>query len=78
VSETAKEPPQDEDGMNCPQNLSIEATYVNQNFSQQMLLVRRERERERERERRGEERRGEERRGAVRERERGEERRGAV
>lgn len=38
VSETAKEPPQEEEGMNCPQNLSIEATYVNQNFSQQMLL----------------------------------------
>lgn len=38
VSETAKDPPQEEEGMNCPQNLSIEATYVNQNFSQQMLL----------------------------------------
>ena len=40
VSETAKEPPQDEEGNNCPQSLAIEATYVNQNFSQQMLLVR--------------------------------------
>lgn len=40
VSETAKEPPQDEEGKNSPQNLAIEATYVNQNFSQQMLLVR--------------------------------------
>ncbi len=39
VSETAKEPPQDEDGINCPQNLAVEATYVNQNFSQQMLIV---------------------------------------
>ena len=40
VSETAKEPPQDEVGNNSPTSLGIEATYINQNFSQQMLLVR--------------------------------------
>ena len=39
VSETAKEPPQDETGINCPTNLAMEATYINQNFSQQMLVV---------------------------------------
>ena len=38
MSETSKEPPQDEDGKNSPNNLAIEATYINQNFSQQMLL----------------------------------------
>ena len=40
VSETAKEPPQSEEGeVNSPQRLSLEATYINQNFSQQMLQV---------------------------------------
>jgi len=39
VSETAKEPPQDETGINCPNSLAMEATYINQNFSQQMLVV---------------------------------------
>lgn len=39
VSETAKEPPQEETGINCPTSLAMEATYINQNFSQQMLLV---------------------------------------
>ena len=39
VSETAKEPPQDETGINCPTSLAMEATYINQNFSQQMLVV---------------------------------------
>nr|XP_002126137.1 eukaryotic translation initiation factor 3 subunit D-like [Ciona intestinalis] len=36
VSETANEPPQDE-GMNSPHNLAMEATYINHNFSQQVL-----------------------------------------
>lgn len=36
VSETANEPPQDE-GMNSPINLAMEATYINHNFSQQVL-----------------------------------------
>ncbi len=40
VSETSKEPPQDEEGINTFSNLAVEATYINQNFSQQMLLVR--------------------------------------
>ena len=40
VNETAKEPPQDEEGKNSPSSLAIEATYINQNFSQQMLVVR--------------------------------------
>ena len=39
VNETAKEPPQDEEGKNSPSSLAIEATYINQNFSQQMLVV---------------------------------------
>ena len=39
VSETAKQPPQDEAGINSPQSLAVEATYINQNFSQQMLMV---------------------------------------
>lgn len=39
VNETAKEPPQDEEGKNSPSSLAIEATYINQNFSQQMLIV---------------------------------------
>ena len=39
VNETAKEPPQDEEGKNSPGSLAIEATYINQNFSQQMLVV---------------------------------------
>ncbi|XP_064406956.1 eukaryotic translation initiation factor 3 subunit D-like [Halichondria panicea] len=42
VSETSKEPPQDvedvKNPMNLPNNLAIEATYINQNFSQQILL----------------------------------------
>ena len=40
VNETAKEPPQEEEGKNSPTSLAIEATYINQNFSQQMLAVR--------------------------------------
>ena len=39
VSETAKQPPQDEAGINSPQSLAVEVTYINQNFSQQMLMV---------------------------------------
>ncbi|ESO01694.1 hypothetical protein HELRODRAFT_185703 [Helobdella robusta] len=38
VSETATEPPQD-DGMNSPKNLALEATYINHNFSQQVLKM---------------------------------------
>lgn len=37
VSETAVEPPQDEEGMNSPTDLAMEATFINQNFSQQVL-----------------------------------------
>ena len=40
MNETAKEPPQDEEGKNSPTSLAVEATYINQNFSQQMLVVR--------------------------------------
>ena len=39
VSEKAKEPPTDESGINAPTSLALEATYINHNFSQQMLLV---------------------------------------
>merc|ERR1712080_228303 len=38
VSETAAEPPQDEgDSLNSPRNLALEATYLNHNYSQQVL-----------------------------------------
>ena len=37
VSETASEPPQDDGGLNSPRNLALEATFVNHNFSQQVL-----------------------------------------
>ena len=38
VSETATEPPQDEGAsINAPANLALEATFINQNFSQQVL-----------------------------------------
>ncbi|XP_040567877.1 eukaryotic translation initiation factor 3 subunit D isoform X1 [Lepeophtheirus salmonis] len=38
VSETAAEPPQDEgSSLNSPQNLALEATFINHNFSQQVL-----------------------------------------
>jgi translation initiation factor 3 subunit D len=37
VSETATEPPQEETGFNSPRNLGLEATFVNHNFSQQVL-----------------------------------------
>jgi translation initiation factor 3 subunit D len=38
VNETAGEPPQDEGAsMNSPANLALEATFINQNFSQQVL-----------------------------------------
>lgn len=39
VSEKAKEPPHDESGINAPTSLALEATYINHNFSQQMLIV---------------------------------------
>lgn len=40
VSETAIHPPEEESGsnaMNSPKNLSLEATYINHNFTQQVL-----------------------------------------
>lgn len=38
VNETAIEPPQeDPTGLNSPKNLSLEATFINHNFSQQVL-----------------------------------------
>ena len=38
VSETSTEPPQEEgSSLNSPRNLALEATYVNHNFSQQVL-----------------------------------------
>ncbi|KAM8704617.1 hypothetical protein ACLKA7_009128 [Drosophila subpalustris] len=40
VNETSLEPPQDEDGfINSPQSLSLEATLINHNFSQQVLKI---------------------------------------
>ena len=40
VSETAAEPPQDEgNSSNSPRNLALEATFINHNFSQQVLKV---------------------------------------
>lgn len=38
VSETAAEPPQEEgSSLNSPRNLALEATFINHNFSQQVL-----------------------------------------
>lgn len=37
VQETAYAPPADEDGLNTPERLGLEATMINQNFSQQIL-----------------------------------------
>ena len=38
VSETATEGPTDEgNSINSPQNLGLEATFINQNYSQQVL-----------------------------------------
>ncbi|XP_023178437.1 eukaryotic translation initiation factor 3 subunit D-2 [Drosophila hydei] len=40
VNETALEPPQDDEGsINSPQSLSLEATLINHNFSQQVLKI---------------------------------------
>ena len=40
MSETATEPPQEEgSNLNSPKNLSLEATFVNHNFSQQVLKI---------------------------------------
>ncbi|XP_052238359.1 eukaryotic translation initiation factor 3 subunit D-like [Dreissena polymorpha] len=40
VSETAVEPPQDDTGsINSPRNLALEATFINHNFSQQVLKM---------------------------------------
>uniref|UniRef100_T1J6Y3 Eukaryotic translation initiation factor 3 subunit D n=1 Tax=Strigamia maritima TaxID=126957 RepID=T1J6Y3_STRMM len=40
VSETSNEPPQDEgNSINSPRNLALEATFINHNFSQQVLRV---------------------------------------
>lgn len=37
VNETSVEPPQDEStSLNAPQNLALEATFINHNFSQQV------------------------------------------
>lgn len=38
VSETSNEPPQEE-GINSPRNLALEATFINHNFSQQVLRM---------------------------------------
>ena len=44
VSETSTDPPQDEEKhINSPNNLALEATYINHNFSQQVLLTNKER-----------------------------------
>ena len=38
VSETAAEPPQDEGtSLNSPRNIALEATFINHNYSQQVL-----------------------------------------
>lgn len=37
VSETSNESPQEENSMNAPRNLALEATFINHNFSQQVL-----------------------------------------
>ena len=39
VDETAKEPPQDESGINSPQNLAFKLSCINQNLSQHIFLV---------------------------------------
>jgi len=40
VSETATEPPQEEGAnLNSPKNLALEATFINHNFSQQVLKI---------------------------------------
>lgn len=40
VCETATEPPNEEPGhINSPQRLALEATFINTNLSQQMLLM---------------------------------------
>jgi len=40
VSETSTEPPQDEgNSTNSPRNLALEATFINHNFSQQVLKI---------------------------------------
>lgn len=41
VSETSNEPPQEE-GINSPRNLALEATFINHNLSQQVLKMVRE------------------------------------
>ena len=38
MSETSNEPPQEE-GINSPRNLALEATFINHNFSQQVLRM---------------------------------------
>lgn len=38
VSETSNEPPQEE-GINSPRNLALEATFINHNFSQQVMKM---------------------------------------
>lgn len=44
VSETSSEQPMDEDkSINSPHNLALEATYINQNLTQQVLRMNEER-----------------------------------
>lgn len=38
MSETSNEPPQEE-GINSPRNLALEATFINHNLSQQVLKM---------------------------------------
>nr|XP_022907415.1 eukaryotic translation initiation factor 3 subunit D-like [Onthophagus taurus] len=40
VNETSVEPPQDDgNSLNSPRNLALEATFINHNFSQQVILI---------------------------------------
>ena len=40
VSETSTDPPQDEgNSINSPNNLALEATYINHNLAQQVLRM---------------------------------------
>ena len=40
VSETSADPPQDEgNSINSPNNLALEATYINHNLAQQVLKM---------------------------------------
>lgn len=40
VNETSLEPPQDDtNSLNSPRNLALEATFINHNFSQQVIFI---------------------------------------